>query len=252
MKITNWTHSVAGAIAAERGQTKAWKRWLTSVIVGGGIALGSSGANAATIHPIDDASFDDLDLSGSGNYAYISSLGSYPWIPTSNSWLYNSTYAAGSAQQSTPLSLPNAVHLADSNVFQVIGDKFESGRIYTLSAWVRYDADSFVGADFGLRLFDGTGGTFANVLASQDYLFGVDIFDDDTWREMSLTFTADANSDGKPIGIYLGPEAAANKISVDNVSLTSVPEPGAAALMGAGSVLIWQLVRRRRPEDDLA
>jgi hypothetical protein len=50
----------------------------------------------------------------------------------------------------------------------------------------------------------------------------------------------------------LGPEDVANNIVVDDVSLTSVPEPGSVALLGAGSILIWQLVRRRRSEEDQA
>jgi PEP-CTERM motif len=255
MKITSWTRKTALAIAAQQGTVKNLNRFVTGAVVGGTLALGGTAANAAPIsHSIDEASFDAADLSGSGNYAYISGLSGYPWTSTSNSWLYNSAYAAGSAEQSTPRSEPNAVHLADGNIFQVIGDAFVSGRTYSLSAWVHYDLDGFAGDDFGLRLFDGTSGAFAgaDVFASQNYSLNSDFFDDGNWHEVSLSFMAGGNADGKPIGIYLGPEAAANRISADDVTLTSVPEPGSIALFGggAGSVVVWQLIRRRRSHDD--
>ena len=256
MKITKWTGKVVAAIAAERGKTKAMKRLMAGAIVGGSLTIGAGMAEATSVHSIQDPSFDDRDLSSSGNYAYISGLSKYPWITTSNSWLYNSAYAAGSAQQSTPLSEPNAVHLADGNIFQILGDAFVSGRSYTLSAWVHYDLDGFVGDDFGLRLFDGTSGMFsgAEVIASQNYTLGDDFFNDGNWHEVTLSLTAGANADGKPIGIYLGPEAVANRLSVDNVTLSSVPEPGAFALLGAagGSVVLWRLVRRRQSDGDAA
>jgi hypothetical protein len=255
MKITNWTRNAAIAIASRKG-VKNLNRFVAGAVVGGVLVLNGAAADAAPLnHSIDEASFDDMTL-GSSNYAYISSLSGYPWTSTSNSWLYNSDYAAGSTQQPTPLSAPNAVHLADGNIYQVIGDAFVSGRSYALSAWIHYDIDPFVGDNFGLRLFDGTSGTFAGaqVFASQDYILGTDFQDDGNWQQMTLSFTAGASADGKPIGIYLGPEAQANRISVDDVTLTSIPEPGSVALWGAGagSVVLWQLVRRRRSEENQA
>jgi hypothetical protein len=180
----------------------------------------------------------------------------YPWVPTlshNNSWLYNSTYAPGS-NTPEPLSNPNSLHLADGNVYQILGEEFAAGREYTVSAWIHWNADAFSGDNFGFRLFDGTSGSFsgAQVFASEDYLIDSDISRSPGWQQMSMTYLADANADGKPIGIYLGPGTVANRISVDNVSLTSIPEPGSFAMLGTGSLLVWQVVRRRRSEQDQA
>ena len=266
MKITNWTRSLAYAIAAQHGNAKKFQKLTSGAIVGSALALGGAAADAGPIgHAINDTSFDDRDLTvegtafGGGHYAYIFNLNAYPWVHTAfadttfnnNSWLYNTAY--GNAQDEvTPLSPENAAHLADGNLFQILGDTFVAGRTYTLTAHIANQAGQADENGFGLRLFDGTSGMFdgANVFASANYSLGVDYFDDNSWHQVSLSFTAGAAADGKPIGILLGPEAAANNISVDDVSLTSVPEPATAALVGAGSVLIWQLVRRRRSEED--
>jgi hypothetical protein len=186
---------------------------------------------------IQDPSFDEIDLTvagqagGTGHWDYLTNLNlfhDYPWIAAGsnpNSWLYNTAYSDGFPEVPAPRSPDNAAHLADGNIFQVLDDPFVSGREYTLSAWVHYDIDSFIGDDFGLRLFDGTLGTFdgAEIFESQDYLLDVDFFNDGNWHEVTLTFTAGATADGKPIGIYLGPEAAANRLTVDDVTLTSIP-----------------------------
>lgn len=248
MKITKWTGKLVAVIAAERGGLKAWKRMAAAAVVGGSLSLAGP-ADAQTInHAIQDPSFDEVDLTisgrffGSGHYAYIneqfsgsSSLPDYPWVPTANSWLYNTAYSEVSPGHTPTVSAPrspdNALHLADSNVFQIITDTFVSGRTYTLSAWIRWDSDSWVGDNFGLRLFDGTLGTFSGaiVFAAENFVEGIDFFradfqaDPTFWLETTLSFTADTTADGKPIGIYLGPEVGANRISVDDVSLTSIP-----------------------------
>ena len=232
MKITDWTGKVVAAIAAERGTTKKLKRLMVGAVVGGSLALGAGSVNAQTTHAIQDPSFDEINLVdsgvpfGTGHYAYINDLPTYPWVAArgnNNSWLYNTAYSDGSFTVSAPRSPDNAVHLADGNIFQIIGDAFVSGRTYTLSTWVHYDLDPYIGDDFGLRLFDGSSGIFdgAQIFATQDYSLGVDFFDDGNWHEVALSFTADATADGKPIGLYLGPEAEANRITVDDVTLTS-------------------------------
>lgn len=260
MKINNWSARLVAAIAAERGKTKALKRFVASAVVGGSLALAAGPVAAQTNHAIQDPGFDDVNLvesgkpGGTGHWSYVRDLTDYPWVagPTggnNNTWLYNTAYSVGFAGVSAPLRADNAAHLADGSLFQIVGDSYVSGRKYTLSAWVRYDSDEFVGDDFGLRLFDGTLGTFdgAEILAAQDYLFGVDIFNDDTWRKMSLSFTAGANANGKPIGMHLGPEAPANRITVDDVTLTSVlaPLPGDFNLdnvVDAADYVVWREV----------
>jgi hypothetical protein len=233
MRITNWTAKVVATIAAERGKSKALKRLIVGAVLSGSLALAASSAIAQTNHAIQDPSFDEIDLVadgnpfGTGHFAYIKDITDCPWVAVrgnNNSWLFNTAYAEGSFTVPTPLSADNAAHLADGNILQIIGDPFVSGRRYLLSAWVHYDVDPYIGDDFGLRLFDGTSGMFdgSEIFAAQDYLFGVDIFDDNMWREMTLTFTAGNNANGKSIGIYLGSEAAANRITVDDVTLTSV------------------------------
>jgi hypothetical protein len=237
MKITNWTRKLSTAIAAG------------GLIV---VATGNGMAEAATInHTIQEASFDGIVL-GSGNYAYIKNVPNYPWVPTlgnNNSWLYNTAYAS---DELSPFSAPNAVHLADGNIYQVINDTFVAGRQYTLSVRVGNQVNQADQNGFGLRLFDGTGSTFsgATVFATQNYSLGSDYLNDLQWHEVKLEYTATAAADGKPIGIFLGPELAANNISVDNASLTSVPEPASVALLGAGPVVLWQLVRRRRSDNN--
>ena len=235
-------------------RSKPFGRLMGRALMGGGLAISGglagleNSVDAAIIHSIPEASFDGPNLAGSGNYSYIFSLANYPWIETGsnpNSWLYNTAYAS---DELSPFSAPNAVHLADGNIFQVIGDSFVAGRTYTLKARVGNQVNQADENGFGMRLFDGASGQFsgATVFASQNYALGADYFNDGVWREVTLNYTATAAANGKPIGIYLGPEAPANNISVDNASLTSIPEPGALGLMGAGGVLLWQLRRRGR------
>jgi hypothetical protein len=271
MRITSWTSKALAAIAAERGKTKSLKRLAAGALIGSSLALGAGTADATLVHAIQDASFDDRDLTvegnafGGGHYAYLSNLTNYPWVmhnlgshPNSNgntsAWLYNTAY--GNAQDEvTPLSPQNALHMADRNVYQVLADSFESGRSYTLSAFVgnQTSQPDDVSGGFGLRLFDGTGGVFSNaaVLASANYSLGNGYVDDNMWHEITVSYTATPADQGKPIGIYLGPESWANNISVDNVTLTSIPEPGFMAMLGVGasSVVVWQLFRFRRLKD---
>jgi hypothetical protein len=237
MKVTDWTRKLAVTIAAESGNGKTLKRLMAGAVVGGSMALAAGPAKAQTNHAIQDPSFDEIDLTvagqagGTGHWDYLSNLNlfhDYPWVAAggnANSWLYNTDYSVGFSEVPTPRSPNNAAHLADGNIFQIIDGPFISGRQYTLSAWVHYDTDSFIGDDFGLRLFDGSLDTFngAEIFHSQNYFLGVDFFDDGNWHEVILSFTAGANADGKPIGIYLGPEAQANRLTVDDVSLTSIP-----------------------------
>jgi PEP-CTERM motif len=232
MKITDWTRQVLAAVTAGRGQTKAWKRLVAVAVVSGSLACAGDPAEAQTSHVIQDPGFDEVDLTlsgvalGSGHYAYVRDVPFYPWVAApgnDNSWLYNSEYSVGSGTVSAPQSADNAVHLADGNIYQIIGETFVSGRAYTLSAWVHYDLDQWVGDEFGLRLFDGSSGLFdgAEIVATQNYVLGSDYFDDGGWYQVSLAFTAGIGTDGKLIGIYLGPEAAANRLTVDDVTLTS-------------------------------
>ena len=273
MKISKWTGKVVAAIAAEHGKTKALKRLMAGAVVGGSLTLGAGAANAQTSHAIQDSSFDDRDLTvegnafGGGHYAYLNNLANYPWVMhlgahpvtggNTSAWLYNTAYG-NNQDEVTPLSPQNALHMADKNVYQVLADTFEAGRSYTLSAFVgnQTGQPDDVSGGFGLRIFDGTGGAFSSaaVLASANYSLGNGYADDNTWHEITVSYTAMFADQGKPIGVYLGPESWANNISVDNVTLTSVPEPGSVALLGAGagSVVLWQLVRRRRSDEDQA
>jgi hypothetical protein len=62
-----------------------------------------------------------------------------------------------------------------------------------------------------------------------------------TWGLVSLSYTATAAEDGNPIGIAFwgGPDSA-----IDDVSLTSIPEPSVPLLIGLSGGLL--LLRRRK------
>ncbi len=62
------------------------------------------------------------------------------------------------------------------------------------------------------------------------------------WGLATLSYTATAADDGKPIGIAF---YGANDVAFDDISLVSVPEPSTIVLCGLGILGVVSVLRRR-------
>lgn len=114
----------------------------------------------------------------------------------------------------------------------------------TLSFWTR----TVAGSGFGdsLRVGAIVGGSFVDLMAINPTL-AVGAYPED-WSRFTVTLPSQGDgASGRFYFEYLVPDAsqAGNFIGLDSVSVSAVPEPGAAVLMLAGGLLLGFVSRRR-------
>ena len=239
-----------------------------------GLGFAHSVQAALINHLVGEPSFGAA-VAGGGQYSYASTSSWTNNNDADDNWFYNADYVnTTSDKRPFPRTGDVALHGLDGYTSQILGDTFVAGREYTLSIWGSGDTDSTADSDRhwlyiyngnsipGLfteggelvrarYLGDGTVDSFAGtgLGASSGTNAGWSIGDGTstswnasggTWGLSTLTYTATAADDGAPIGIAFW---GAGDAAVDDVTVTSIPEPSLPALLGLGGML---LLRRRR------
>jgi hypothetical protein len=248
MKITNLRKAIAASLMAS------------------GLVCGSTAYAEMINHVVGDPSFDDTPVAASG-YSYFNGLPDSAW-ESDGTWWYNTDYATNtSPKRPDPRTGDQAGHGFGSYNWQALGDTFEAGRTYTLSAYGGGDSDATDppadGSDrIWLYMYDGTAtpASFdADSLAAAFYERDgvVDVFlgggtgtnagwtigGGDEWGLISVSYTATADDDGLPIGVgFFGRGDAA----LEDVSLTSVPIPEPSTIILCGIGIVGLLVLRQR------
>jgi hypothetical protein len=236
-----------------------------------GLAFAHS-VSAAVTHTVADASFGS-SVAGGGEYSYASTSAWANNNAIDDNWFFNTSYTVNtSPKRPTPRTGDVALHGNNGYTSQILSDTFVAGRTYTFSIYVSGDTDSTGATDRAwFYFFDGTTlpgvftegsdllrarflrdgtidsfggvGTGAFSATNEGWSLGNNAsweIGGGTWGLVTLSYTATAAEDGHPIGIAFwgGPDSA-----IDDVSVTSVPEPSLAALLALGGGL---LLRRRR------
>lgn len=260
MKVTNWRKKLAAAIVAAG-------IWVPGV------------AEAANI-VVPDGDFGTYSVPSRG-YAYAADpLGAYrptsPWVDDlshnsgnyiqdngSSNWLYNTTYATA-YNRATPRSDSQAMHGLARYSAQVLtgaGTTFEAGQTYTLTVWAQDDrpipavlpnTTQFPTGVF-MYLFDGSA-PFSDATALAKITHDGSVINDrppsmsaadskNNWTLLTLpSYTPTPDMVGKPIGIGF---FVRRGTAIDDVSLSSVPEPGSIILVGMSGLTLLGLRRRR-------
>jgi hypothetical protein len=142
-----------------------------------------------------------------------------------------------------------------SNEFtQVLGSSFAAGQSYTLTTSVAHSFGSPPAAtdEVRLALYYVGADTQRHIVAQRDVfndaatgLSANHFFD---FTTTSPVLDASDPAVGQPIGVLLTTIGAVGGFfDLDNVRVDAVPEPGAAAVIGAGALAGSLLRRRRRP-----
>ncbi|MGB0776254.1 MAG: PEP-CTERM sorting domain-containing protein, partial [Akkermansiaceae bacterium] len=191
-----------------------------------------------------------------------------------DSWFYNSSYQA---KRPTPRTGDVALHGGAGYTAQLLADTFVAGRTYTFTIHLTGDADATGITDrTWMYLYDGTAIPDATLFTEGSELVRARYLDDGTndsfnsptgtgatsgtnsgwsrgsdptdwslgggtWGTASISYTATATDDGKQIGIALW---GAGDTAWDDASVTSVPEPTSAALLGLGGLAL--ILRRKK------
>jgi hypothetical protein len=254
MKVTNWRKKIAAAILAA--------------------GIWTPGVASAINIPVPDGDFEAYDVAPHGNFAYAIAGGSYtgayrptsPWVDdkdhfsgayiqdnASSNYLYNVAYANASGRGTPRAGGDTAMHGLHRYSAQVLtGQTFEAGQTYTLSAWAQDDISEASTEGVFMYLFDGSS-TFSEATALAMVLYDDSAINDRTagmssldsqnnWTPISLTYTPTGNAIGKPIGVgfFLRRGSA-----IDDVTLSSVPEPTSVLLVGMSGLAVLGMRRRK-------
>lgn len=199
---------------------------MTLVAAIGCLTLAATSVNAALVNP----SFDDNIVGGASTPVNWSSVGGSHGIRTSIVGL-------------TPTDGPNQVWINNgSALFQDSGETIIAGTTYELKVSLGADQQNFSNIESTvIRLYGsdaGTGTALAEITPSGPATT--------VWTEQTVSFVATgAQATGQTLGVYLG-VTSGTQAEWDNVRLTitPVPEPSSAALLGLGGLAL--VLRRRK------
>jgi hypothetical protein len=245
MKIRNWSKRLAAALLAAG-------IWVPNVGYGLDIPLG-------------DPSFEDFVVPAAG-YAYADEYRpTSPWVDdldspagytqddSSSSWLYSAAYAENdaSSRRGTPRTGSQAMHGLANYTAQETTSVFEAGMTYTFSIWAQNDEVLDNTNGLFMYIFDGTipfsdANSVSSVLhtAINARAAGMTAAESQAnWTQLSVSHTVASGAPeiGNPVGVGF---FARRDTSVDDATLTVVPEPSTVVLAGLGGVAL--LTRRRR------
>ena len=266
MKVTNWKRKIAASLVAAG-------LWIPSAHALD-IPLGDPSFEAFAISTAGPAG---------SQYAYANAYrpsgspwiddqehNSAPYVQDTNpsNWLYTAAYAdkGTGARRGSPRTGNQAMHGLFRYSTQEVANVFEAGKTYTFSMWAQGDHDAVQAGNnwqsrVFLYIFDGTVPfSEANSLTLKRFSPPGDSFNVNDfvnrdpswtaaqskagWQKISLSYVVQPGSPviGHNIGVgfWAGDDAC-----LDDASLSVVPEPSTALLVGAGgiSLLAW---RRRR------
>jgi hypothetical protein len=249
---------------------KNWVKNIPAVLLAAGIWVGS--AYAGNIY-VGDPGFEENDVNDSTytDYAYIASGHVSAWEDIDSitagefgPWWYNSNY--DNTRRTTPRNGAQALHGSADYAWQTLDATFETGKEYTLSAYLGGDTDSTATSDVSwLYIYHAdTTPDLSTVFFDNDSLTGSSYNRDgttapaagaglatnegwttalDSWGLVTLSYTATAADDGRPIGIGLYGRSDA---TIDDVEFNVIPEPSAVILCGLGVAGLTGLRRRKQ------
>ncbi|HEX6963719.1 MAG TPA: PEP-CTERM sorting domain-containing protein [Lacipirellula sp.] len=247
MKISNWCRNVAATLLVAG-------IWIPSV-------------SYAVSIPLGDPSFEDFVVPAVG-YAYsneyrptsawvddLDSPPGYTQDDGNSAWLYNSAYAedASNSRRGAPRTGNQAMHGLANYSAQETTAVFEANRTYTFSLWAQNDELLDQSNGLFMYIFDATvpfsdgnslanlGGAFTAINARQAGMTAAQ--SQANWTQVSVSHTVapGAPEIGHPIGVGF---FARRDTSVDDATLTAIPEPASAILVGIGGLAL--LARRQR------
>ena len=192
-----------------------------------------AGSAMAVIFP--DASFED-DASIAGTWEYLDVMAT-PWSRTiygGNPWIGNN-YANSNGYPQVGHDGDSYVGMNYSYIHQALGATYTDGETYELSAWATtYNTDQRL---FGYFTVGGDGDGWTNAAVLDTETLAVTQSGDNTWYQLTYSYTAGLADDGQEIGIVFFGDY---DVWVDNVTL--VPEPMTIGLLGLGAAML----RRRK------
>jgi hypothetical protein len=248
-----------------------------SVLTAAGLLWGASTASAVD-HAVGDPSFEQIGL-GALDYYYFTGPPNSPfWRRKSGGSInaaYNTNYATVTSPNTPdPRTGNQAVDGEGAYDYQVLNDVFVAGRTYTYTAYTQGWGNNVSDSSdrFWMYLFAGTGvdggsppgsldggsliraawhsnGVIDNVFktgaGAHEFLpfTGFNRNAGSAWTQVGVSYTATLADDGKRIGIGFW----ANELgAVDDIGLSSIPEPSTVFLAAAGVTASGLLRRRRR------
>jgi len=242
------------------------------------IGAGVSAVNAAVTHTVPSHSFEDgTDGSAFGNYedATIPSTFGWTWATDQAGWVDESQFNSSIVDNTVDQDIFAALQANENNdaVDRGTGKIWSDSSIATIQAGRQYTLKVDGGGrtaltggagDLILELWAGDPSGSGSEIASSGVIDTADSnasadadSDPDTLDTYSLSYTApDA---GAPVGDDLYIRLEANTVSgtstledpfyqtnVDNVRLSSVPEPASLSLIGLGGLALISARRRQR------
>ena len=202
------------------------------------LAIGLMWTGSAMAIDVPDGDFETPALED-GAWIYVddatydTAWGFTKWGGTS--WIGNN-YSYGGLYPGMGHSGAQWIDMNSSYIHQALGATYEEGLTYEISAWVTTPtAEERLFAYFTSGGSDGW--TDATILSSEFQI--VPVSDNHTWNQLTFSYTATAEDDGKAIGFSLFGDY---DTYVDDVAVV-VPEPLTLSLLGLGSMC---LIRRKR------
>jgi len=235
-----------GALAEIHTQRESTMK-LTSSIRSLAAAICSTAAlsalsTAALAGPISvaNASFEGPVQSSPG---YLQPTGITSWVTTGTTGVWNPTLTPPSSATYWSTALPDGNQIgftAGGTIAQTLGTNYAAGSVYNLTVAFGNRLDGpYIPTNVTMKLFAVTTGT---IVASQ--AIDVSTITRGTFKDFSLSYTADGSSDGKAIGILF--TSTGQQLDLDNVRLNNVPEPGTLILLGSALAGIGMARRRKQ------
>ena len=244
-----------------------WCRKLSATLLAAGIWVPSMSYAAMDI-PLGDPSFEDYVVNPAIGYAYsndyrptsawVDDLDSPPGYGEddgASNWLYDAAYAESTTytKRPAPRTGNQAMHGLFNYSAQETSAVFEANKTYTFSIWAQNDEDLNETNGVFLYLFDGSvpfsdgnslaSGLFTAINQRQTGMTAAQ--SQANWTQISIShFVAPGALEiGNPVGVGF---FSRKDSAVDDASLSCVPEPTTAILVGVGLGGIALLGRRRR------
>ena len=201
-------------------------------------------STAALAGPISvaNASFEGPVQSSPG---YFNPNGITSWVTTGSgsSGVWNPTLSPGGFAAYWSTALPDGSQVGFSNgqtIAQTLGTNYATGSLYSLTVAFGNRLDGpYIPTGVTMQLFAATTGS---IVATQ--AIDVNSITRGTFKDFTLSYTADGSSDGKAIGILF--TSTGQQLDIDNVRLNNVPEPGTLILLGSALAGIGMARRRKQ------